>query len=112
MKARHLVLAIHDHYLQKVDDKNHGIRTEGARPIDEDDAWTLQYIDLMHLQPIIEALDADTSGFVTIQEVNQFTTSRPQGWRSVNLLITLLLDMLINPNSLLHWLAFWAVGAL
>ena len=111
MKARHLVLAIHDHYLQKVDDKNHGIRTEGARPIVEGDAWTLQYIDLMHLQPIIEALDADTSGFVTIQEVNQFTTSRPQGWRCVDLLIALL-DMLINLNSLLHWLAFWAVGTL
>ena len=112
MKARHLALAIHDHYLQKLDDKYHGIKTEGARLIDENDVWTLQYIDLMHLQPIIEAFDADASGFVTIQEVNQFTTSRPQGWRYVKLSTTLILEMLTDINSLLHWLAFWAVGAL
>ena len=51
------------------------------RRISDDDAWTLRYLDLMHLQPIIEALDDDASGYVTIQEVNQFTTLRPMGWR-------------------------------
>ncbi|TBU40766.1 hypothetical protein BD309DRAFT_992844 [Dichomitus squalens] len=101
VKARHLVLAIHDYYLQKRDEQEQDIKarrslkidgTQKRRSISEDDAWTLEYIDLMHLQPVIEALDEDASGYITIQEVNQFTMSRPEGW------------------SLLHWLAYWAIG--
>lgn len=85
MKARHLILAIHDYYLQKLDDQQHDSQLRRdeytARCINEEDVWTLDYLDLMHLQPILEAFDDDVSGFVTIQEVNHFTTSRPQGWR-------------------------------
>ncbi|KAI0741196.1 hypothetical protein C8Q76DRAFT_710506 [Earliella scabrosa] len=96
VKARHLILAIHDYYLQKLDDQRHDSQLRrdesAARCINEEDVWTLDYLDLMHLQPILEAFDDDVSGFVTIQEVNHFTTSRPQGW------------------SLLHWLAYWAIG--
>ncbi|PIL33406.1 hypothetical protein GSI_04028 [Ganoderma sinense ZZ0214-1] len=95
VKARHLVLAMYDYYLQKKEDQDHAsdqLKTRGIRSFDGIDAWTLEYIDLRHVQPIIEAFDEDTSGYVTIQEVNNFTTSRPQGW------------------SLLHWMAYWAVG--
>ncbi|KAM5542913.1 hypothetical protein V8D89_003297, partial [Ganoderma adspersum] len=97
VKARHLVLAIYDYYLQRQEERELAFEVNGGQPekhrsVDEDDAWTLEYIDLMHVQPIIEALDLDTSGYVTIQEVNQFTISRPKGW------------------SLLHWMAYWAVG--
>ncbi|PIL33367.1 hypothetical protein GSI_03987 [Ganoderma sinense ZZ0214-1] len=95
VKARHLVLAIHDYYLQKQEDQGQVFQVDGTQKrgsIYEDDSWTFEYIDLMHVQPIIEGLDDDASGFVTIQEVNQFTTSRPKGW------------------SLLHWMAYWAVG--
>ena len=35
------------------------------------------------LQSIAEAFDDDSSGFVTIAEVNQFTSSRPKDWRYV-----------------------------
>ena len=83
MKARYLILAVHDYYQQKLDDQRVGVvfRGDPTRSLREDDIWTLQYIDLMHLQLIVEALDTDASGFVTIQEVNQFTTSRPKEWR-------------------------------
>ncbi|TFK80520.1 hypothetical protein K466DRAFT_558955 [Polyporus arcularius HHB13444] len=91
VKARHLVLAVHDYYLQKLDDLQHGIQSPG-HPLSESDAWAVEHLDLMHLQPIIEALDGDVSGFVTIQEINRFTTARPQGW------------------SLPRWLAYWATG--
>ncbi len=111
VKARHLVLAIHDYYLQKQDDQEHAFQVNGSqkrRSIDEDDAWTLEYIDLMHIQPIIEALDEDASGYVTIQEVNQFTTSRPKGWRYVA--TTAPHCNASHCCSLLHWMAYWAVG--
>ena len=41
----------------------------------------MEYISLTKLQAISEAVDDDASGFVTIAEVNQFTTSRPKEWR-------------------------------
>lgn len=85
MKARHLVLAIHDYYTQRLDDQRRAV-AQGAtpqRPVGESDVWALECLDLMHLQQIVEAFDADASGFITTQEVNYFTTSRPQGWRYV-----------------------------
>ncbi|KAI0645299.1 hypothetical protein C8Q79DRAFT_1011379 [Trametes meyenii] len=96
VKARHLVLAIHDYYMQRLDDQQRTVAVSSAKSqdavISDGDVWALECLDLMHLQPIVEAFDNDASGFVTIQEVNYFTTSRPQGW------------------SLLQWLAYWAVG--
>ena len=113
VKARHLVLAIHDYYLQKREDQEHAFQVDGTqherrRSIDEDDAWTLEYIDLTHVQPIIEGLDEDASGYVTIQEVNQFTTSRPKDWRYVAIIF--LERSVSRCCSLLHWMAYWAVG--
>lgn len=35
----------------------------------------------MRLQPISEAFDDDASGFITVNEANTFTTSRPLDWR-------------------------------
>lgn len=43
--------------------------------------WTLEWITITRLQPIIEAFDDDTSGFITIVEVNNFTTACPYDWR-------------------------------
>ena len=80
VKARHLVLAIHDYYLQKLEDWKRGDPSPG-HPLSESDVWAVEQLDLMRLQPIMEALDEDASGFVTIQEVNQFTNARPQDWR-------------------------------
>ncbi|KAJ7869275.1 hypothetical protein B0H14DRAFT_2571888 [Mycena olivaceomarginata] len=58
----------------------------------EDDRWALAYINVAHLQSILEAVDDDSTGYVTIKEANDFTMSCPKGW------------------SLLSWLAFWASG--
>lgn len=54
--------------------------------------WALNFVNVFHLQPIIEAIDDDGTGFVTIKECNTFATDRPEGW------------------SLLHWIAYWASG--
>ncbi|KAJ6608432.1 hypothetical protein B0H10DRAFT_2226840 [Mycena sp. CBHHK59/15] len=57
-----------------------------------DDRWALAYVNVAHLQPILEAVDDDGTGFVSIKEANDFAMSRPEGW------------------SLLSWVAFWAAG--
>ncbi|KAJ2920857.1 hypothetical protein H1R20_g16237, partial [Candolleomyces eurysporus] len=57
-----------------------------------DDEWALDYIDVVHLDPIVEAIDDDFSGFISIHEANRFAVARPKGW------------------SLLRWFAYWAAG--
>ncbi|KAF9447894.1 hypothetical protein P691DRAFT_705890 [Macrolepiota fuliginosa MF-IS2] len=57
-----------------------------------DDQWALEYINVAHLQSILEAIDDDGTGFISIKEANTFAIERPKGW------------------SLLHWIAFWAKG--
>lgn len=54
--------------------------TPGLRP---EDAWTLEYISIFRIQPLIEAFDADASSFVTIAEANNFTAECPENWRQV-----------------------------
>ncbi|KAG6875208.1 hypothetical protein C0992_004760 [Termitomyces sp. T32_za158] len=87
-KARQFVLALRDSYLDK------GVQTSDKETNghDYDDEWTLSYFSISYLQAISEAIDDDGSGFITIQEVNAFTKSRPRDW------------------SLLQWLAYWAAG--
>jgi len=48
------------------------------------DKWALAYINATYIQPILEAVDDDGTGVVSIKEVNVFTTSRPEGWRYVD----------------------------
>jgi hypothetical protein len=45
------------------------------------DAWAIKYVDVIWVQPILEAFDDDASGFITVTEVNRFTSSRPADWR-------------------------------
>ncbi|KAG8814728.1 hypothetical protein FRC19_001553, partial [Serendipita sp. 401] len=106
VKARHFVLAVHDHFIQKFGDNtaqdhlethsDNGGGTEisfvTGKAGDEDDSWTLQYINLVRVPAILEAFDDDGSGFINVVEVNDFTSSRPKDW------------------SLLHWIAYWAEG--
>ncbi|TFK89009.1 hypothetical protein K466DRAFT_487737 [Polyporus arcularius HHB13444] len=94
VKARHFVLALRDFYREQLEVKKrkiHGQEDVESRLNDQDE-WALEYISLAKVQAISEAIDDDASGFVTIAEVNQFTTSRPKDW------------------SLPHWIAYWAVG--
>ncbi|KAI0356357.1 hypothetical protein OH77DRAFT_1503798 [Trametes cingulata] len=95
VKARHLVLALYDHYAQQIDIQRYTVTTRRGivQPaFSERDLWTLDFLKLTQLHSLTEVFDMDASGFVTIQEVNDFTTRRPEGW------------------SLPHWLAYWTVG--
>lgn len=56
------------------------------------DKWCLQYLDVRYAASLMEAFDADASGFVRVAEVNAFCDSIPEGL------------------NLLQWLAYWAAG--
>jgi hypothetical protein len=45
------------------------------------DHWALQYINVAHLNAILEAIDDDGTRFISIKEANTFANERPQGWR-------------------------------
>ncbi|KAF8149382.1 hypothetical protein B0H34DRAFT_785385 [Crassisporium funariophilum] len=111
VKARHFVLALHDHYTDKLSkagssdtptvDRGSQASLPSPRPPRSttslffkrlDDRWALAYINAAYVQPILEAVDDDGTGFVSIKEVNTFVATRPDGW------------------SLPQWIAYWAVG--
>lgn len=59
------------------------------------DAWTLHFLSKIIFYPAIgDAIDEDSSGFVSVHEVNQFLKSKPAGMNC----------------STIAWIAFWAVG--
>jgi hypothetical protein len=86
VEARQFVLALRDHHLDKLSeiegilDLGVGLFTSSSNP----DAWAIKYIDLMWVQPILEAFDDEASGFITVAKVNTFTSSRPVEWRLVS----------------------------
>ena len=73
------MLALRDYYSSEFVSTS-GVSGPVPRVIAEDQ-WALKYLDVEYISALIEAFDEDASGFITISEVNQFTTSRPQGWR-------------------------------
>ena len=82
------MLDLRDHYVEKFTAETEGVLGMGADSINtpqNPDAWAIKFIDVTHLQPILEAFDDDASGFITISEVNWFTSSprRPADWRLV-----------------------------
>ena len=80
------MLSLKDHYLEKADlriGSIPGLGTAGITGSPDPDAWAIKYIDIMRVQPILEAMDDDSSGFITIGEMNRFTSSRPIDWRLV-----------------------------
>ena len=84
VKARHFVLALRDHYLEQLSSETKGVLDMSTSSIDDctnPDGWAIKYIDIMWVQPILEAFDDDASGFITVAEVNHFTSSRPVDWR-------------------------------
>ena len=88
MKARHFVLALRDHYIEKLTaEAAKGVRGVGDSSISHPrdlNAWAIKFIDVTRLQLIMEAFDDDASGFITISEMNRFTSSRPRDWRLVS----------------------------
>lgn len=120
--ARVFVIALHDHYRDMFDGFSDPLtpnsakemsKTTNSTPTDGDahtsedpltsylfdgapyqsDMWCLEFLNFRYLPSIMEAVDDDGSGFVRINEVNNFTASAPKGW------------------SLLIWIAYWARGA-
>ncbi|EAU90989.2 hypothetical protein CC1G_02376 [Coprinopsis cinerea okayama7 len=116
VKARHFVLALHDYYTNQANQRSSPSDRSSLSPLPspgmprspqpssarshssllqrrrQDDRWALAYINAAYVQPILEAVDDDGTGFVSVMEVNTFVESRPDGW------------------SLPTWIAFWAVG--
>ncbi|KAJ7846409.1 hypothetical protein B0H14DRAFT_936649 [Mycena olivaceomarginata] len=109
VKARHFVMALRDHFQEETSKSADGEpREHPTIVIDEADVWALEYINVVHLQAISEAFDDDASGFVTVAEVNVFTTARPLDWRQV---LTTLCRLCIGIlPSLPRWIAYWAIG--
>jgi hypothetical protein len=44
----------------------------------------MTYFDVSYIQPIVEVIDDDGTGFVCIREVNRFIDSKPEGWSYVS----------------------------
>ena len=88
---------------------------EKAPLILDQDEWALEWITIRRLHAIAEAFDDDASGYITIAEVNNFTTSRPLEWRQVfpyegPARRDVGADLF--SSSLPQWIAYWSVGAL
>ncbi|EED85032.1 predicted protein [Postia placenta Mad-698-R] len=92
VKARHFVLALRDYEQERREEKMRKEATFQVAPTFDPDAWAFDWITVKRLQAITEALDDDASGFITVTEANNFTSSRPADW------------------SLPQWLAYWAIG--
>jgi hypothetical protein len=84
VKSKNLVLALRDHLMAARDRSaqldRHSINA-GDDDNDNDDSWALEYLTILRVQPLLEAMDGDSSSYVTIPEINTFTMSRPPGWR-------------------------------
>ena len=74
VKAKHFIMALKDYYLEKAA----GVSAGGLVSVDK---WALTHITISNARAILEAFDCDASGFLTIQEVNDFTRARPKEWR-------------------------------
>ncbi|KAG8730980.1 hypothetical protein FRC11_005410, partial [Ceratobasidium sp. 423] len=87
VKGRHFVSAVHHHFEQTF------IRYRRETGTPHPDVWTLNYLSRVIFYPSIgDAIDEDSSGYVSLHELNHFFDSRPQGW------------------SIPQWLAYWAAG--
>lgn len=106
-KARYLVLALRDFYIEQLhhlvsrsqtisntrntsddvaepeqqDSQEMSQPTDTTIPkISETDRWAIDYISSFRLRPLLEAIDTDCSGLITVSEANEFTTARPEKW--------------------------------
>ena len=76
VKTRFFVMTLRDHYREMA-------MNPDLTSTDRIDNWALQYIDLNWLNPIMDAFDDDGTGFITIGEINRFTSDLPEtlDWR-------------------------------
>ncbi|PSS38103.1 hypothetical protein PHLCEN_2v83 [Hermanssonia centrifuga] len=88
-KTRVFLDAVHSYLHRKF--LLHEVETGSPHP----DHWTLHFLSKIIFYPSIgDGIDEDSSGFVSVHEVNNFINSRPSGlnW------------------SVAQWIAFWAAG--
>ena len=128
VKAKVFVLTFRDHI--RVDNSTAGTPTSTKATLPDDraggdllqasardagdkesDEWVMDYIDVAYVQPIVEAMDEDGSGFISVKEANSFALSRPKGLR-YDLINSTLVIQLLRLFSLLHWIAYWAAGTI
>lgn len=78
VKSSRFVTTLRDYFLEK-------FRSEFNISV----MWALKYVDMAWLRPISEAMDADSSGYITVGEINHFTDACPKqlGWRYTYLLL-------------------------
>ncbi|KAI8983185.1 hypothetical protein BD414DRAFT_523114 [Trametes punicea] len=90
VKARLLLMTLRDYYRDVIEDAR--LASEERQIIN--DEWTLEYLGPSWFQPLLDVLDDDASGYITIAEVNKLMDQRPAAlnW------------------SIPRWLAYWAVG--
>ncbi|KAI5119443.1 hypothetical protein M0805_008382 [Coniferiporia weirii] len=61
-----------------------------ANGMDREDAWTKAIISKVH--SIGDVIDDDSSGYISVEELNDFMRKKPEGW------------------SVPQWIAYWAYG--
>jgi hypothetical protein len=91
VEAIHFVPALHEYFAAKVsqqlattDAPAENVNNTTLPPDTLADAsWALEYIDVRRIQPLIDAIDGDGSSFITVNELNEFTSRRPKEWRRV-----------------------------
>ncbi|QRV74222.1 ATP-dependent RNA helicase dbp9 [Ceratobasidium sp. AG-Ba] len=87
VKCRNFVSAVHHHFEQMF------IRYAHEHGSPHPDLWTLNYMSRVIFYPAIgDAIDEDSSGYVSLHELNHFFDSRPNGW------------------TVPQWIAYWAAG--
>ena len=79
-------MTLRDHFNDKAEGQLSPVADDkiiAARSEREADDWARQYVDVKYLPPIMDAIDDDGSGHVTIAEINRFTDLLPSslGWR-------------------------------
>ena len=101
MKATKFVIALHDHFTAKapqqtnantssadapgetVNNTNTDIDATSSPDTSAEDSWALEHINIHLVHPLIEAIGEDGSYSITVNDLNDFTSSRPEKWRRV-----------------------------
>ncbi|KAH8097003.1 hypothetical protein BXZ70DRAFT_943874 [Cristinia sonorae] len=91
VKASHFIRAMHDLFQERRNSQLSSYDIESPGDVTAED-WTYEFLEDRWNQPILDAIDTDRSGYITIPEINQFTAACYEGW------------------SLERWTCYWAIG--
>ncbi|CAE6428185.1 unnamed protein product [Rhizoctonia solani] len=87
VKSRHFVSAVQYHFERQF--IHYMTMNQDSHP----DCWTLNYLSRVIFYPAIaDAIDEDSSGYISLDELNNFFDSRPKDW------------------TVPQWLSYWAAG--